>query len=128
MSDTNKRIVGVIKDLFFTVKIQDAAKRAGLNAVFVQSAADAYARAKESPALIVIDLNESSTGPLELIAGLKAGEQTKNIPLLGYVSHVQVDVRRAAEEAGCDAVLARSALSQNLPGLLARYAEAAAAE
>ena len=45
------------------------------------------------------------------------------IPTVGYVSHVQADLKRGAQEAGCDTVLARSALSQNLPLLMKRAAE-----
>lgn len=105
----------------FMVKIQDAAKRAGLEAIFVKSAADALMQAKQNPALMILDLNQIGSNPIALIGQLKTDEQTKDLKLIGFVSHVQTDLRRAAEEQGCDAVIARSVFSQNLPGLLVQY-------
>ena len=105
----------------FTVKIQEAAKRAGMESVFVNSQKDALAQAKDNPAVIIFDLNHAAVEPLETIAKLKGDEETSKINLLGYVSHVQADLKKAAQEKGCDVVIARSAFSQNLPALLGRY-------
>lgn len=117
-----KRIVAVVSDLMFTVKIQDAAKRADVQAVFVKSEREALAEARQNPALIVLDLHNSALDPLEVIEKLKADETTSNVPVLGYVSHVQTDLKQAAEEKGCDVVMPRSAFSNNLPTILRRYA------
>ena len=53
------RLLAVLEDLFFTVKINEAAKRAGLPIEFVKSETDVLLRAKTQPALIVIDLEFS---------------------------------------------------------------------
>ncbi|HZR78133.1 MAG TPA: hypothetical protein VFA58_02945 [Chthoniobacterales bacterium] len=124
MAAEPKKIVAVLKDLMFRVKIQEAAKRAGLQAIFVESQADALARAKENPAVIILDLSHSDSDPLETIAKLKTDAETSKVNLLCYVSHVQADLKRAAQEKGCDVVLARSAFSQNLTTILERYASA----
>jgi CheY-like chemotaxis protein len=113
-----KKIVAVVSDLLFTVKIQDAAKRAGVEAVFVTSQENALARARELPALIIIDLNDAAADPLDLIRKLKHEDATAKIPLLGFVSHVQTELIQAARNNGCDKVMARSAFSQNLPAIL----------
>ena len=102
----------------FTVKIQDATKRAGVEAVFVTSQEDALARARENPALVILDLNDARTEPLDLIRKLKNDDTTAKIPLLGFVSHVAADLIQAARNNGCDKVMARSAFSQNLPAIL----------
>lgn len=120
MSNPNL-IVAVLTDLMFRVKIEEAAKRAGLQTVFVQLQADALSRAKEAPAVIILDLNCAQAEPLDTIRKLKASDNTKNINLVAYVSHVQTDLKQAAEDEGCDVVVARSALSQNLPAILGRY-------
>jgi PleD family two-component response regulator len=119
---TKKKIVAVLNDLMFTVKIQEAAKRAGLEIVFVKSQQHALDQAKERPAVIILDLNYSEAAPLETIEKLKADDESSKVSLLGYVSHVQVDLKHAAQERGCDTVIARSAFSQNLPRILSRYA------
>lgn len=115
-------MVAVVSDLMFTVKIQDAAKRAGLEAVFVTSQENAIAQAREKPALVVLDLNYAGVEPVELIRKLKQEETTATIHLLGFVSHVQTDLIQAARDSGCDRVMARSAFSQNLPAILAELA------
>jgi|SRR5579875_850190 len=122
MANEKKKIVAVLRDLMFRVKIQEAAKRAGLEAVFVESQEDALARARENPAVIILDLNHSAGDPLETVVKLKSDAQTSQVKLLCYVSHVQADLKRAAQEKGCDLVIARSAFSQNLMTILARYA------
>ena len=118
MTNQGKTVVAVLSDLMFTVKIQDAAKRAGIKTVFVNSAADALAQAKLNPSLLIIDLNNAKVEPLALIGQLKGDEATRHVKLLGYVSHVQVDLRQAAQDKGCDVVVARSAFVQNLAELL----------
>lgn len=121
MSVENKKVLAVLEDLFFTVKINESAKRTGLPVEFVKSGKDLMEKAKEKPSLIIIDLNFSAIDPLQLIAGLKANEDTKGINLLGYVSHVQGELKQQAQEAGADMVMARSAFSQNLLQILKRY-------
>ena len=118
-----KKIVAVLSDLMFTVKIQEAAKRAGVQPVFVKSEDEALAEARQHPAVIIVDLNNSALNALDVITKLKGDEATRNVSLLGYVSHVQADLKQAAEERGCDAVMPRSAFSHNLAAILKRYAE-----
>ena len=117
-----KKVLAVLEDLFFTVKINEAAKRAGLAITFVKSEHDVLEQAKHKPALIIVDLNFHGVDPLKLIRTLKADEHTKGINLVGYVSHVQGELKLQAQEAGCNMVLARSAFSQNLPQILKRHA------
>jgi CheY-like chemotaxis protein len=118
----NKTILAVLEDLFFTVKIHEAAKRAGLPVEFLKSEIDALLRAKTQPALIIIDLNFQGIDALKLVGELKADAATKGISLLGYLSHVQGELKLKAQEAGCDMVMPRSAFSQSLPQILRRYA------
>jgi CheY-like chemotaxis protein len=118
---TNK-VLAVVEDLFFTVKINESAKRAAVPVAFVKSQRDALdqAQAAEPPSLIILDLNFASIDPVDLIRKLKTAPALSKIQLIGYVSHVQGDLKQQAQEAGCDMVLARSAFSQNLLQLLTR--------
>jgi CheY-like chemotaxis protein len=117
-----KKILAVVDDLLFTVKISDAAKRAGLEAEFVKSEKDVIEKAThEKPLLIIFDLNNNSVQPLELIAKLKNDGDLRHISLIGYLSHVQGELKQKAQEAGANIVMARSAFSQNLPQILKRH-------
>jgi CheY-like chemotaxis protein len=121
--ENQKKALAVLNDLLFRVKIQDAAKRAGVEVTFVQLHRDALAQAKIQPAVIILDLNDVLTEPLTLIEKLKGDDETRNIHILGYVSHVQAELIQAAREKGCDEVMARSSFVQNLPKILSRYHE-----
>jgi hypothetical protein len=44
--------------------------------------------------------------------------------VIGFLSHVQGELKQKAHETGCDMVLARSAFSQNLPQILKRHSGA----
>jgi len=118
----NNKILAVLDDLFFTVKINESAKRAGLPVEFVKSANDALDKAQAHPPVIILDLNCASLDPLKLIEDLKSNAALKGIRLIGYVSHVQAELIQRARAAGCDMVLARSAFSKDLPQILKRHA------
>jgi len=117
-----KRVLAVVSDLFFSVKISEAAKRNGLALEFVKEGKDLMEKAKVKPSLIVFDLNFDSVSPLDLIAQLKGNPETKSISLLGYLSHLQGELKMQAQAAGCDMVMARSALSQNMLQIFKRHA------
>lgn len=117
----NKRVLVVVEDLLFVVKIADAAKRSGLDAQFVKTEQDALASAAaEPPLLVIVDLNANSVDPIDLITKLKNGER-KKMPVIAFVSHVQGELKQRAHDAGADMVMARSAFSTNLPQILKRH-------
>jgi PleD family two-component response regulator len=116
-----KRVLAVVSDLFFSVKLTEAAKRSGLALEFVKEPGEVLEKAKTKPSLIVFDLNFEAAEPLRLIEELKAKPETKGVSLIGYLSHVQGELKQQAQEAGCDMVMARSAFSQNLPQIFKRH-------
>jgi PleD family two-component response regulator len=116
-----KRVLAVVSDLFFSVKLTEAARRAGMALEFAKESGAVLEKAREKPSLIVFDLNFESVDPISLISALKTDSATKGISLIGYVSHVQAELKQKAQEAGCNMVLARSAFSQNLPQIFRRH-------
>jgi hypothetical protein len=124
-ADAPTRIYCFIEDLFFLAKIQETARKLGVKVVFVKNDKDTLERLtdapeNERPALIVFDLNNANAKPLTLIPKLKS-KLKRSTSVIGFLSHLQGDLKVKAAEAGCDAVMPRSAFSQNLPNLLRRY-------
>lgn len=111
-------VVGVLSDLFFGVKIAEAAKRAGGRMLLVKSEAELLAAAVALPALIVFDLQQRDLDPARLLQSLKADPTLRAIPTLAYFSHVQEELRKEALQAGCDRVLARSAFTREVDQLV----------
>jgi hypothetical protein len=121
--DAPTRIFCFIDDLFFTAKIQETARKLGVKVEFVKGDKEAVARlsdAPESPKLLVFDLNNVNAKPLSLIPKFKL-KFKKATSIIGFLSHLQGDLKMKAVEAGCDTVMPRSAFSQGLPNLLRRY-------
>lgn len=116
-----KRVLAVVSDLFFSVKLTEAARRSGLALEFVKEPKIVIEKAQEKPSLIIFDLNFEAAQPLKLITRLKSKADTKGISLIGYLSHIQVELKQQAQDAGCDMVMARSAFSQNLPQIFKRH-------
>ena len=114
-------VLAVVNDLFFSAKINEAAKRAGVTLQYVTTERDLLEKAKANPSLIIFDLNFEAVQPVNLISRLKMAPETKGISLIGYLSHVQGELKMQAQEAGCDMVMARSAFSQNLTQIFKRY-------
>ena len=124
--DAAPRIFGFVDDLFFQAKIQETARKLNVKLEFVKSEQDFFDRVKlngeEKPSLVIVDLNSSSVKPLSLVPKLKS--KLKKTSVIGFLSHVQGDLKQKAHEVGCDMVLPRSAFSQNLPNLLRRHGAA----
>lgn len=124
--DAPTRIFCFIEDLFFLAKIQETARKLGIKVEFVKgSDKEAVARVTDAPEaerarLIVFDLNNANAKPMTLIPKLKA-KFKKSVSIIGFLSHLQGDLKMKAVEAGCDTVMPRSAFSQSLPNLLRRY-------
>jgi CheY-like chemotaxis protein len=119
------KIFFFIEDLFFIAKIQETARKLGVKVAFVKNEKEAVAaltagQDDELPGLIVFDLNNANAKPLTLIPKLKA-KLKRNTSIVGFLSHLQGDLKAKATEAGCDTVMPRAAFSQNLPNLLRRY-------
>ena len=113
-------ILAVVTDLFFAVKVIDAGKRAGREVKFAQSAEQALAIAGSvKPVLIVADLHCREVDCLEMARQIRRDPELAAVPLLGFVSHVQEDLRRAALAAGFSKVVARSTFSDKVRELLA---------
>jgi hypothetical protein len=123
--DAPTRIFCFIDDLFFLAKIQETARKLGVKVGFVKADKDIVAKLADvpedaRPSLIVFDLNNVSAKPLTLIPRIKS-KLKRGTSVIGFLSHLQGDLKVKALEAGCDMVMPRSAFSQNLPNLLRRH-------
>lgn len=118
-------VLAVVDDLFFVGKLEGTAKQIGVALTTVRGADfNLETVRQQKPALAVFDLNSTSANAVELISQLKADSELGQIPVLGFFSHVQVELQRAAQEAGCEQVLPRSKFTATLPALLQQFAAA----
>jgi PleD family two-component response regulator len=123
-NSASKPIFVFVDDLFFMAKIQETARKLNVKVHFVKTdkeVLDSVAAGEEKPSLIIIDLNHHTVKPLTIIPKLKS-KFKKETNIIGFLSHLQGELKMKAHDVGCDMVLPRSAFSQNLPQLLRRHA------
>lgn len=121
------RIVAVVRDLFFAIRIRATLAPRGY-AVAVAKTNDALdaALADGPVALLIVDLAFAAIDPSALIARLKGDPISAALPILAFGSHLDHASRDAARAAGADRVVANSKLAEALPDLVARYARPSA--
>jgi CheY-like chemotaxis protein len=114
-----RKILAAVEDMFFASKIRATAEALGVNVKFHRRLESLVAAAGEqSPDLIVVDLHNEKLDVIELARQLKSNEGSRDIPLLGFFSHVQTDLQRGAVEAGFNQVIPRSVFSRDLAAIL----------
>lgn len=113
MSST-KKISLIVDDMFFVSKIAGAAEHAGRKIERIKSRDALEQLTADPPSLVIVDLNSDRLDPVSAIELLKSSPELKSIPVVGFVSHVEVDLIRRAEAAGCDYVTPRSKFTQRL--------------
>jgi hypothetical protein len=123
--DAPVRVFCMIEDLFVTAKITEAARKLGVKIAFIKGEKDDIARITDAPEgeranLVILDLNNANAKPLTVIPKIRA-KLKKSVAIVGFLSHLQGDLKAKAVEAGCDSVMPRAAFSQGLVGMLRRY-------
>ena len=118
-----RTVLVVIDDLFFLAKVQTTLQHLGMAAVVITEPAALQAYLQHTtPALAVVDLTLHTGNAVYLIGALRATRGGQHLPILAFGSHVAVDTRRQALQAGADHVVAKSEFSGHLPDLLQQYA------
>jgi DNA-binding NarL/FixJ family response regulator len=111
-------VVALVDDLFFQAKLLETAKQLG---VVLRTCAtpDAVLAeiAQNPPRMIVVDLN-ARNNPIDAIERVRAS--AGQIPLLGFLSHVQLDLAEKARAAGCHDVMPRSKFTRDMATILAQ--------
>ena len=98
------RVAAVVPDLFFASKVKETLTAAGHEVTTVAPGAPVEAD------VLVVDL-DAAGGEVEPPAGM---------PSLGFYSHVDVETRARAQDAGFDLVIPRSRMAREMPELIAR--------
>ena len=115
----NRRVIAAVSDLFFASKIRGTAEHLNVSVEFARAADALFDAAKaEVPSLFILDLHATQPDSFAVAARLKADEQLRAVPIVGFFSHVQTELQRRAEAAGFDLILTRSAFTKRLPEIL----------
>jgi len=117
----NRTALAVVADLMFGSKIKGAADAVGIRAFFARTEDVLMAEAKNAD-VILLDLGTRWLTPA-MITGLK---ENSTAQVIAFASHTDAETIKAAQAAGADKVLARSAFVIQLPEILRAVAKAQA--
>jgi CheY-like chemotaxis protein len=114
-----RKVIAIVDDLFFASKIRGAGEYAGAHVIFPRTTEALYDATRREPiAMVIVDLHNQKIDPFDLATTLKDDEHTRGIPLIGFFSHVQMEMQQAALVAGFDQVMPRSAFVKRLGEIL----------
>lgn len=114
--DSQRTVLLIGSDLMARERIRSAAAHQAMKSVFAAPADMLDALRAEVPDVLVLDLDEGREALLSDLEMARANELTPNV-VIGFYSHVDADLGRAAEEAGCRPVR-RGRFWASLPELL----------
>jgi DNA-binding NarL/FixJ family response regulator len=109
------RVVALMDDLFFQMKLAETAKQLGVEVKVAANGEALLALLEPEPNLVIVDLNAGSQ-PLQAIQRLRAAHASLRV--VGFLSHVQRELAAQAQQAGCNEVMPRSSFTQNLAAIL----------
>ncbi len=110
-----RRVLIAVDDIFFASKIRAAAESLGVEFDAARGVEAAIAKARATrPSVVVADLHSERCDPVALAHAFKDDEQLRDVPLVGFFSHVRTELRDRALAAGYSQVLPRSAFVARL--------------
>ena len=113
------RILALEKDLFFSEKIRDTLKHHEMNVTTVRtlSAFEEKLQAAEKPTLVIIN---TATKGVDWEAAIRATALHRGTPVLAFGSHMDLEARAKALQAGATKVVANSKFTSDMVGLVTR--------
>lgn len=120
--DFRPPVLALVTDLFFSTRIADVVRLQGGDPVIAGTAPQFGMALERWPVLILVDVHAL---PAEQwhpeVRRAKVLPQSRAIPIYGFGSHVDTETLKAARQAGCDHVWARSRFIDELPRLAAEH-------
>ena len=119
-------ILALEKDLFFSVKIRDTLRHHDIDVTTVRNLVSLEqglaATGDAKPALVIVDI--ASKG-VDWEAAIRT-VRTHGLPVLAFGSHMDLEARAKALQAGAQKVVANSKFAKDMPGLVQRMLSASA--
>ncbi|HRA49279.1 MAG TPA: hypothetical protein PK819_14495 [Thermomicrobiales bacterium] len=117
-------IIGLNRDVFFGIKLRNLAKELGYDLTLVPTAERLESdleTGSDHVALIVIDMNLIAE-PIAWDIVDRIIVRFPELPTLGFGSHTDVEIRRAAKSAGLTRIVSNGDFHKNAATLIQRYA------
>jgi DNA-binding response OmpR family regulator len=111
-------ILALEKDLFFSVRMRDTLRHHGMEVTAVRTLPAFEQRltatGNEQPALVIVN---TATIGVNWEAAIRAA-RARGLPVLAFGSHMDLEARAKALQAGAQKVVANSKFTSDMPGLV----------
>ena len=111
-----KTLVASVDDLFFRSKIDATARNLNIPVRFIERKDLEAVCLDGKAAAVLLELSNGSS--LDAIRKLRQNQKTRDLPVIGFLSHKDRDLARDAEAAGVTQVMPRSQFAETLPDLM----------
>jgi CheY-like chemotaxis protein len=114
-----ERVIAIVDDMFFASKIRATAEALGVEIALPRTAEMAVEKLRiDKPRLVICDLQNQRVDVVQFAQRLKSDPELASVSLLGFFSHVEVELQKQAIEAGFDRVIPRSVFARDLGAIL----------
>ncbi len=115
MSTELPPIVVFVPDLLMRQQLVGGLEAAGFSTKGAATAARlATALETTRPAAVLVELDGVGIDGVAVVADLKAGDRTADVPVIGFCAHTRTELIQAARDAGADRVVSRGELTHRL--------------
>ena len=115
------RVLAATSDLFLRSRIAEVAKQTGAEPYFASGGDEIMKLAAESRAeVVILDLSSTEYDPFSLARKLKAAFNPR---LFGLFPHIQIELKKKADQNGFEYVVPNSSFIANLRRVLLEGAE-----
>jgi PleD family two-component response regulator len=115
-----KTILVAVTDIFFYTKIRDALLPRGYKLERARTQQDFANKAQaDHPAAVILNMNETAFDAQQVLQHLKGQEQLKDLPVLAFANHEEVETWRRARELGITKIVSRNEFSSRTADLIA---------
>lgn len=107
-----KTILVAVTDIFFYAKVRDAVISKGHKIERARTQQDIAERASATnPSAVILNMNDKSLNAFHALEALKADTRLKNIPVLAFANHEEVDTFHRAKALGVTKIVSRNEFS-----------------
>ncbi len=115
-------IILVVGDLLLASKLENLVRHHNYNPIFATDTRALTAAMTCAPVLAIVDLAATTFKWESMVRAIKGpGKQKNHVPMLAFGPHTDLDLRRHALDLGCEAVVARSAIVDDLSALIGKH-------
>jgi DNA-binding response OmpR family regulator len=113
-------VLALERDLFFAVRMRDTLRHHDITVITARTlpAFEQHLQATgpEKPALVIVN---TATRGVDWEAAIRAA-RAQGLPVLAFGSHMDLEARQKALQAGAQKVVANSKFTSDMPGLIQR--------